>query len=217
MPSKPLHQPRKLPRQKRSLETVDAILGATAHILSREGLDRATTNAVAARAGVSIGSLYQYFPDKEALVRALNERHTREILLLLQARFDEIREAPIPDAVEAIVRAMVEVHRHDPDLHRVLVQVTPAVGGREETRRLEAAAAGMLVAFFKARAAELRPLDFELSAFLLVQSVEALTHAAVLEHPDLLKEDRFVQETTRMIVGYLTEERPEARRSRSKS
>jgi hypothetical protein len=95
------------------------------------------------------------------------------------------------------------------------VQVTPAVGGREETRRLEAAAAGMLVAFFKARAAELRPLDFELSAFLLVQSVEALTHAAVLEHPDLLKEDRFVQETTRMIVGYLTEERPEARRSRS--
>lgn len=217
MPSKPLHQPRKLPRQKRSLETVDAILGATAHILSREGLERATTNAVAARAGVSIGSLYQYFPDKESLVRALNERHTREILLLLQARFDEIREAPIPDAVEAIVRAMVEVHRHDPDLHRVLVQVTPAVGGREETRRLEAAAAGMLVAFFKARAAELRPLDFELSAFLLVQSVEALTHAAVLEHPDLLKEDRFVQETTRMIVGYLTEERPEARRSRSKS
>jgi AcrR family transcriptional regulator len=215
MPSKPLHQPRKLPRQKRSLETVDAILGATAHILSREGLERATTNAVAARAGVSIGSLYQYFPDKEALVRALNERHTREILELLQARFDEIREAPIPDAVEAIVRAMVEVHRHDPDLHRVLVQVTPAVGGREETRRLEAAAAGMLVAFFKARAAELRPLDFELSAFLLVQSVEALTHAAVLEHPDLLKEDRFVQETTRMIVGYLTEERPEARRSRS--
>lgn len=215
MPPKARHQPRKLPRQKRSQETVDAILAATAHILSRQGLEKATTNAVARRAGVSIGSLYQYFPDKEALVRALNERHTREILDLLRARFDEIREAPIPEAVEAIVRAMVEVHRHDPSLHRVLVQVTPAVGGREETRRLETAAAGMLVAFFQARAAELRPLDFELSAFLLVQSVEALTHAAVLEHPDLLKEDRFVQETTRMIVGYLTEGLPEARRSRS--
>ena len=215
MPPKALHQPRKVPRQKRSQETVDAILAATAHILSRQGLEKATTNAVARRAGVSIGSLYQYFPDKEALIRALTERHTREILDLLRARFDEIRAAPIPEAVEAIVRAMVEVHRHDPDLHRVLVQVTPAVGGREETRRLEAAAAEMLVAFFHARASELRSLDFGLSAFLLVQSVEALTHAAVLEHPDLLKEDRFVQETTRMIVGYLTEGRPEARRSRS--
>jgi len=217
MPPKALHQPRKVPRQKRSQETVDAILAATAHILSREGLERATTNAIAARAGVSIGSLYQYFPDKESLVRALNERHTREIQDLLTRRFAEVREAPIPEAVRAIVRAMVEVHRHDPDLHRVLVQATPAVGAKEETRRLEEAAAGLLVGFFRARAAELRIQDYGLSAFLLVQSVEALTHAAVLEHPALLEDERFVEETTRMIVGYLTDGAPEAdgdRRSR---
>jgi AcrR family transcriptional regulator len=195
---------------------VDAILSATAHILSREGLEKATTNHVAAKAGVSIGSLYQYFPNKESLIRALNDRHTREILALLTARFAEVREAPIPAAVRAIVQAMVEVHRVDPALHRVLVQATPAVGAQEETRKLEEAAAALLVGFFQARAAELRPLDFELSAFLLVQSVEALTHAAVLEHPELLEEDRFVEETTRMIVGYLTEgTAPVARRSRT--
>lgn len=216
MPNRAPIRPRKAPRQKRSQETVDAILSATAHILSREGLEKATTNHVAAKAGVSIGSLYQYFPNKESLIRALNDRHTREILALLTARFAEVREAPIPAAVRAIVQAMVEVHRVDPALHRVLVQATPAVGAQEETRKLEEAAAALLVGFFQARAAELRPLDFELSAFLLVQSVEALTHAAVLEHPELLEEDRFVEETTRMIVGYLTEGiAPVARRSRT--
>lgn len=216
MPNRAPIRPRKAPRQKRSQETVDAILSATAHILSREGLEKATTNHVAAKAGVSIGSLYQYFPNKESLIRALNDRHTREILALLTARFAEVREAPIPAAVRAIVQAMVEVHRVDPALHRVLVQATPAVGAQEETRKLEEAAAALLVGFFQARAAELRPLDFELSAFLLVQSVEALTHAAVLEHPELLEEDRFVEETTRMIVGYLTEgTAPVARRSRT--
>lgn len=214
MPSKPPPQIRKAPRQKRSQETVDAILGATARILAQEGLDKATTNAIAARAGVSIGSLYQYFPNKESLVRALNDRHTQEILALLSARFAEVREAPIPQAVRAIVEAMVEVHRHDPELHRVLVEAAPAVGARTETRRLEQAAARLLVDFFKARAAELRPLDHELSAWLLVQTVEAVTHAAVLDHPKLLHREAFIDEATRMIVGYLAAGAPEPRRSR---
>ncbi len=217
MPAKAPHQPRKAPRQKRSQETVDAILAATARILAREGLEKATTNHIAAKAGVSVGSLYQYFPNKESLVRALNDRHTREILELLTRRFGEVREAPMAQAVEAIVRAMVEVHRVDPELHRVLVQATPAVGALEETRRLEEAAARMLVAFFEARAGELRPLDFELSAFLLVHTVEALTHAVVLEHPRLLKDEAFIEETSRMILGYLTEGATVARRSRTKS
>jgi AcrR family transcriptional regulator len=220
MPAKPRHTPRKSPSQKRSQETVDAILSATARILAKDGFEQATTNRIAAKAGVSIGSLYQYFPNKESLVRALNDRHTQGILVLLRARFAEVREAPIPEAVRAIVSAMVEVHRVDPDLHRVLVSATPAVGAREETRRVEEAAAELLVAFLRARAEELRPLDFGLSAFLLVHSVEALTHAAVLEHPRLLDGDLFIDETTRMILGYLTgcpDAGAESRRSRSKS
>src|SRR5687767_9201431 len=66
---------RKTASQARSRATVDAILRATAHILVREGYDHLTTNRVADRAGVSIGSLYQYFPGKEALVKALLDRH----------------------------------------------------------------------------------------------------------------------------------------------
>jgi AcrR family transcriptional regulator len=66
MPRKTCTTPRKLPQQDRSKVTVDAILTATAHILTQEGYDRTTTNRIAELAGVSIGSLYQYFPSKEA-------------------------------------------------------------------------------------------------------------------------------------------------------
>mgnify|MGYP003597153915 FL=1 len=67
--------PRKEPKQSRARVTVEAILEATAHILTEGGYDALTTNHVAKRAGVSIGSLYQYYPSKEALVGELMDRH----------------------------------------------------------------------------------------------------------------------------------------------
>ncbi len=196
-------QVRKTPRQRRSAETVEAILTAAAHILEKEGFDAATTNRVAVKAGVCIGSLYQYFPNKESLVRALNDRHTKEILDLLRKRFGELQEAPLKNSVRAIVQTMVEVHRVNPALHRVLVNVVPGIGGLAETRVVEDAAAALLTQFLKARRAELQPLNPELSAFMLVHAVEALTHAAVLERPELLKGEAFVDEASRMILGYL--------------
>lgn len=214
-PSNP-SQIRKIPRQRRSTETVEAILTAAAHILEKEGFEAATTNRVAVKAGVSIGSLYQYFPNKASLVRALNDRHTNEILELLRRRFVEVKEAPLELAVEAIVRAMVEAHRVNPSLHRVLVNIVPSIGGLTETKVVEDAATTLLARFLKARASDLRPLDFDLSAFMLVHAVEALTHAAVLERPELLKGDAFVNEASRMILGYLRESPDEKRKSRQK-
>ena len=70
--------PRKSASQKRSQATVETLLDATARVLTREGYDRASTNRIAAKAGVSVGSLYQYFPNKEALVAALVARHNRK-------------------------------------------------------------------------------------------------------------------------------------------
>lgn len=78
-------RPRKMPRQGRSTETVRAIIEATARILEQDGLGAFTTNAVAERAGVSIGSLYQYFPGKEALVGALIVRETSLLIAECEA------------------------------------------------------------------------------------------------------------------------------------
>ncbi len=209
MPPKPAPrdptQIRKAARQRRSKETVDAILEAAAHILAARGFEGATTNAVAERAGVSIGSLYQYFPNKAALVRALNEQHTHEILEGLRARLREVRGAPLPEVVRAMVGGMVEAHRVNPRLHRVLVAEEDRVNARTETRRVEAEVAALLKAFLDERQ-DLRPLDTELGAFILVQTVEAITHGAVLDRPEVLGE-ALVEETCRLLLGYL-EPRP---------
>jgi AcrR family transcriptional regulator len=73
-------KPRKSPTQERSQETVEAIIEAAAHVMEKRGLEGYTTNAIAERAGVSIGSLYQYFPNKDALTMALLERESQKML-----------------------------------------------------------------------------------------------------------------------------------------
>lgn len=85
MPRETLLQPRKAPRQARATATVDAILEAAARILERDGLDRYSTNGVARVAGVSVGSLYQYFPSKDALTKALIDRQRASLLVDIEA------------------------------------------------------------------------------------------------------------------------------------
>jgi AcrR family transcriptional regulator len=93
--------PRKLPAQRRSANTVDAILEAAARILETDGLAACSTNAVAQRAGVSIGSLYQYFPNRDALTVALIERETTQLL-------NDVQHSHLHDDALARIRALVQ-------------------------------------------------------------------------------------------------------------
>src|SRR5689334_2383592 len=103
-------QPRKAPKQARSRATVDAILRASARVLSREGFDRLSTNRVAEVAGVGVGSLYQYFPSKEALVAALVDRHREEIMQVFLARAAAAATKPVREAARDLVRAVLDAH-----------------------------------------------------------------------------------------------------------
>ncbi|CAN5423277.1 TetR/AcrR family transcriptional regulator [soil metagenome] len=101
--------PRKRPRQRRAHETVDRILTAAAHIFDERGYRATTTNHVAERAGVSIGSLYQYFPNKDALLVALAERHIRTAAEAFAERLAELRRAepPMPHVTRSLVELTV--------------------------------------------------------------------------------------------------------------
>jgi AcrR family transcriptional regulator len=118
---------RKAPRQARSRATVEAILMAGAQVLGRRGWARFTTNEVAEVAGVSIGSLYQYFPNKDVLVEAITARHFDEILAVLRAIGDGTMT--LTRRVEQLVDGMIGVHSINPALHRVLLEETPYVEG----------------------------------------------------------------------------------------
>src|SRR5471032_3134277 len=95
--------PRKSPKQARSKATIDALLTATARILIKEGFDHASTNRIAEAAGVSVGSLYQYFPSKETLVAALIERHTGEMSAVIEGAFLRVASEPMEIAAREIV------------------------------------------------------------------------------------------------------------------
>jgi AcrR family transcriptional regulator len=204
MARRPLTNPRKQASQERSRATVDALVEATARILVREGFDKASTNRIAEAAGVSIGSLYQYYPSKEALVAAVIERHNRDLMQIVRAALAEIADLPLAEAVRRIVAAAVDAHRLDPRLHRVLAEQIPRTGRLATIEAFNREYFALFRGYLEQHKAKLRAVDLELAAFVCVTSIEALTHTAVLHH--VLTDDRvatLVDEATRLVMRYL--------------
>jgi AcrR family transcriptional regulator len=203
MQRRPRTAPRKKPRQERSQATVDAILDATARVLCSTGYDRASTNRIALAAGVSVGSLYQYFPSKEALVAALAERHTEQMTALVKHKLHEVSTMPVDVAVRTMVRAMFDAHAVDPRLHKVLIEQVPRVGKLEKVVAVEHEVASLVQLFLGARKRDLRRADVDAVAFVLCHVVEAVTHAAVLAELDSPRSRAVEAELTDMILRYL--------------
>jgi AcrR family transcriptional regulator len=195
--------PRKRPRQARSNATVDAILEATARVLVRRGFDGCTTNAVAAAAGVSIGSLYQYFPNKQALVAALIDRHIEEVNAAVLAELTRVAALPIAEAARRLIELTIRAHAIDPELHQVLTEQVPRTGKLARIRELDAISHRMIVDLLAARKGELAIRDPDLSAFLLVSAIESVVHRAALLHPHRLRDPRLVDEATLLVTRYL--------------
>lgn len=193
--------PRKRPTQERASATVDAILIASARTFSERGFANASVNLIARRAGVSVGSLYQYFPGKDALLAALAERHTDETLRTLERTFAEVRAEPLEVAVRTVIERMVDAHA-DP-LHRVLALGLDGLGADGSLQAVIDERAGAAVAgFLRERASEVRS-HTALTALLLVRAIDLLTHAAIERHPASLSDGTLVGELSALVLGYL--------------
>jgi AcrR family transcriptional regulator len=206
MPRKPLTKPRKAALQDRSRATADALVEATARILVKEGFDRASTNRIAEVAGVSVGSLYQYFPGKDALVAAVIERHQQRIMQLVRGELADLLAQPLELAMRKLVAVAVKAHRVDPQLHRVLAEQIPRVGKLEELETFSRENFTLFRRYLEHHRDELRVDDLELASFVCVTSIEALTHNAVLHYPKTLSGDAMealIDEGARLVSGYL--------------
>jgi AcrR family transcriptional regulator len=117
---------------------VGVLVEAAAQVFSREGL-AATTNRIAERAGVSIGTLYQYFPDKHAMLRAVAARHLQDGQQRLTTVFDRLRVEvpPFDEAMAAVLTELVDLHRDRPVLHALLHRLTTTDADLEELRAFE--------------------------------------------------------------------------------
>ena len=205
MARKAATKPRKKASQERSRATVDALVEATARILVREGFEKTSTNRIAEVAGVSVGSLYQYFPGKEALVAAVIDRHNEEIMALVRAALVEVAEMPIEKAVRRLVTVAIEAHRIKPELHRVLAEQIPRAG-KLDVEAYNREIHALVRAYLDSRRKEMRKVDIDVATFICVSAIEAVAHNVVLNRVEILPEKivrTLVDETTQMVVGYL--------------
>ena len=172
-------RPRKDPVQARAVETRDRILDSAARVFARHGYAAGTTNRIAEAAGLSVGSLYQYFPNKDSILVELVRRHLDTGRRAVEERLAGVAAATTAEVLAAVVDAMIAVHAEDPALHQVLFEESPRPPELlAELHALEdevvAVGAGVLAADPTVDVA-----DPELAARLVLTTIESLVHRVV--------------------------------------
>lgn len=175
-----------------------AILEAAVQVLRAGGLERFTVARVARRAGVAVGSIYQYFPRKDALIAEVRRRQADAFDRTIREHVEQGPRAPFREAVRASVEAMLALHREQLEEHRALDD-----GGRplspSELRELR----GRMHAYLQTNRDEFRPLDVPLATFVATRALEALVHEAPLDEPEWLAHPQYAAEVTELFCRYL--------------
>jgi AcrR family transcriptional regulator len=183
---------------------VEAILQAAAELICGAGWDRSSTNRIAERAGISIGSLYQYFPNKEAILARLLEIHLEEAHAVADEALEALRDPAVPlaEGLEQILVGLVALHDRDPELTRALTQEVPhAVLGVPDHAEV-ALYAARLEKILADRGDMQRPFP-ALAATLIVTTLDSASRWLVHQAPPALDRRAFIAEVVTMTSVYL--------------
>ena len=202
---------RRRPRQARAQVTVDAILDATLILLQRLPAKQVTTNRIAERAGVSIGSLYQYFDSKDALFRALLDRRRRQRMAGLLTLVQATRGQPIADIIRAVLARLFQPARDAPEVERVLNREMHRLRDLDDMLDVEVLFAKALVGVFEDNRDHLRSHHDPLAAaWLTVHTVSSAAYAFVMSGHlgGSIDADTLLAETTDLVIRYLCVDPP---------
>ncbi len=206
---------RKIPTQERAGRTISTIFEAAAQILQKDGPDKLTTNRIAERAGFSIGTVYQYFPNKEAILAAIAERERQAIEAQIRDALTKAKPETSDEVIRQLVRILIRafsgrrrvrrflilnalksglldgghlgpIRQMQEDLTRLLLRVIEENAGRQEVA-------------LKRQIRDLTPA----AAFILTRAIVGTIRAAVLEESPLLETQDFEDELVRLASGYL--------------
>lgn len=183
---------------------MNAILEATVQVLEREGLDAATTTRIAEVAGVSVGSLYQYFSHRDAILNALQDREFVRALALMQDVLADGNLAQSPrETVTAVVQGLARLYGGSPGLHRVLAIEGLRVARADRVHAFDVRVIAIIRRFLAATGAPIRRRNAEAAAFVAFQSVRATMLASLLERPPGLDERTMIDELIDLVLRYL--------------
>ncbi|MEU3628578.1 TetR family transcriptional regulator [Amycolatopsis coloradensis] len=195
-------QPRKQPRQVRAELTRQRILAAAAHIFAEYGYAAGTTNRIAERARISIGSLYQYYPNKDAILAELLTRHLDGDRATATLRGYKKSPESLETIIREFVRAVIDNHLDDPELLRIMIEQAPRSAElMERVTRVEWEMITDLRELFDAHP-EVRVQDKDTAARLVSSTVEMTVHQLIAA-PGSIDTTRLENELVAMITGYL--------------
>ncbi|HEY5147514.1 MAG TPA: TetR/AcrR family transcriptional regulator [Polyangiaceae bacterium] len=204
MPKQALNTARKQPRQARAQATVNAVLEATVQVLERDGVDAATTTRIAEVAGVSIGTLYQYFSHRDAIFNALQDREFERALALVEGILSSGNLERSPrETVTAVVRGLAATYAACPGLHRMLAIEGLRVAKAERVYAFDLRVIGIIRHFLSATRAPVRRKNLDAAAFVAYQSVRATMLASLLERPPGLGHEELIAEVADLVMRYL--------------
>ena len=199
-------KPRKIPIQARSKATFDAILEAAAQVLERLGYAEATTNRIAERAGVSIGSVYEYFPGKDAIFAALKERIDQETFEFVLAQLADVTSPTPTELLTAVLRARIEAALRRPKLEALLRNEIPSsVFVEQDATSLQRFSDAWRV-FLASNGDAVRIRNIETAMRLGPYVVEVTVTGLANSDPDLLRDPAVVQELTDMMTRWILKE-----------
>ena len=173
---------------------MDAILQGASQVLVRVGYERANTTLIARAAGVSVGSLYQYYPNKDAVFSALLLAELEEAYALMRAALEATAQLPLETRVRQLVHALCGYKASNPRLHRVLKTELGRIDGAKALRRLNDQTLALIGNLLREHQPELCLADPTRAAFILVNAVDGVVSAALLEPRIGLGDASFVRE-----------------------
>jgi AcrR family transcriptional regulator len=195
-------EPRKSPVQARSSASVEAILKATIQVLLKVGKERLTTTRVAARAGVSVGTLYQYFPNKGALLRAALQRHLDEIGTVIETVCREQAGASLEKMATTLVTSFLEAKMKDPKASVALYLVSSDVDGARITRETGQKVSRAIRSMLASARDELKR-DPELASMMLQGAMNGVSRRLLESASPEVDYERLRDELVFLACGYL--------------
>jgi AcrR family transcriptional regulator len=158
---------------------------------------------IADRAGVSVGSLYQYFPTKESLVSSLIRLHLQQRVADLRTRMASVDPTNGPAAARQLIDGMVAMMRPRLRIERAMMRSFVRLGDLESLTALDDEMTGIVEQFIRSMGEQVRPVDPPLAAFLVMNAVRSALLLTLLQKPERLEQPAFADELTHLVISYL--------------
>jgi AcrR family transcriptional regulator len=201
---------RKLPRQLRSRATVEAIFQGALQVLEKAESPDASVQDIADRAGVSVGSVYQYFPSKESLVNGLLAFHLKDRMEEFEKHVAAVQALPPEEAARTLVSNWVQAMAPRLRIERALARAFVRVGSLASLTEYDGVMLAAMERYLRSLEGKIRPVDPAMAAFVVSNALRAAVLLAMVQRPEYLGSEAFTEELIHLVTSYLKASPPPA-------